>query len=484
MQDIENRIKNLIDSLEFRKKELLNSNKDSDELKEIDLVLNRVKDLYQAYLEKDGALKHKVALELVAYVRSPIFMRIIRKCNKGIAAFMMFVILFLASACNSKNRYSDNNNDNVIIGNTDNYHFWHVKFVNFDGSVEHQEVLNYSFLKPKIVKKVDGHKFLGWFLNGQLYDFNTPVQSDLELEARWIPEKYPNIKALSDSLENLVRDLGLNGLISSNAIDDFILVGFDIQDLGIILDILEKNKVLGYDVVVDCKDINLNNYKLLANLPREFFYWISISDDFSNVNLGEYLQGLKINTFVLDYNANVSESDLKKLLQVNGLNLKIYSKVFDKYAKLSTLASNSNRGLLSLSLNANANEQEVVLPNYEIVFVSNSNDVNANVVFQNGYVLIDYENMDNLNVAVPDKTVVRICCPSFEDIGSLENLFKSPIFTSLNNMGMLEVFCFDFYARGEITSEGITMYDNNGIKLGYFDGEKYHKVKYYARTLQ
>ena len=66
MQDIENRIKNLIDSLEFRKKELLNSNKDSDELKEIDLVLNRVKDLYQAYLEKDGALKHKVALELVA----------------------------------------------------------------------------------------------------------------------------------------------------------------------------------------------------------------------------------------------------------------------------------------------------------------------------------------------------------------------------------------------------------------------------------
>ncbi len=169
---------------------------------------------------------------------------------------------------------------------------------------------------------------------------------------------------------------------------------------------------------------------------------------------------------------------------MNGLNLKIYSKVFDKYAKLSTLASNSNIGSLSLSLNANANEQEVVLPNYEIVFVSNSNDVNANVVFQNGYVLIDYENMDNLNVAVPDKTVVRICCPSFEDIGSLENLFKSPIFTSLNNMGMLEVFCFDFYARGEITSEGITMYDNNGIKLGYFDGEKYHKVKYYARTLQ
>ena len=29
MQDIENRIKNLIDSLEFRKKELLNSNKDN-----------------------------------------------------------------------------------------------------------------------------------------------------------------------------------------------------------------------------------------------------------------------------------------------------------------------------------------------------------------------------------------------------------------------------------------------------------------------
>ena len=72
--------------------------------------------------------------------------------------------------------------------------------------------------------------------------------------------------------------------IRQEADQDAEKVGVLYKDCG--GDILEKNKALGYDVVVDCKDINLNNYKLLANLPREFFYWISISDDFSNVNLG------------------------------------------------------------------------------------------------------------------------------------------------------------------------------------------------------
>ena len=31
----------------------------------------------------------------------------------------------------------------------------------------------------------DGYEFLGWFLNGVYFDFDTPVEGDLKLEARW-----------------------------------------------------------------------------------------------------------------------------------------------------------------------------------------------------------------------------------------------------------------------------------------------------------
>lgn len=30
-----------------------------------------------------------------------------------------------------------------------------------------------------------GYIFLGWYLNGEKYDFNTPVKSNLNLEAKW-----------------------------------------------------------------------------------------------------------------------------------------------------------------------------------------------------------------------------------------------------------------------------------------------------------
>ena len=34
--------------------------------------------------------------------------------------------------------------------------------------------------------EVNDYVFKGWYLNGQLYDFNTPVTSDITLVAQWV----------------------------------------------------------------------------------------------------------------------------------------------------------------------------------------------------------------------------------------------------------------------------------------------------------
>ncbi len=31
----------------------------------------------------------------------------------------------------------------------------------------------------------EGYEFVGWYLDGKAYDFNTPVKSDINLEAKW-----------------------------------------------------------------------------------------------------------------------------------------------------------------------------------------------------------------------------------------------------------------------------------------------------------
>ena len=39
--------------------------------------------------------------------------------------------------------------------------------------------------KLKLFVKGDEYKFLGWYLDGEKFDFNTPIKKNINLEAKW-----------------------------------------------------------------------------------------------------------------------------------------------------------------------------------------------------------------------------------------------------------------------------------------------------------
>ena len=63
---------------------------------------------------------------------------------------------------------------------------YNVKFVSFDSVVATQVVEHGKTAERIKNPEVNDYVFKGWYLNGQLYDFNTPVTSDITLVAQWV----------------------------------------------------------------------------------------------------------------------------------------------------------------------------------------------------------------------------------------------------------------------------------------------------------
>lgn len=62
-----------------------------------------------------------------------------------------------------------------------------VSFDSVGGSnVSSLKVSRYEFIKEPEDPTKDGYVFAGWYLNGKLFDFNTKVKGDIELEAKWV----------------------------------------------------------------------------------------------------------------------------------------------------------------------------------------------------------------------------------------------------------------------------------------------------------
>lgn len=51
--------------------------------------------------------------------------------------------------------------------------------------IKSQEVKINDVVKEPEIPTADGYKFIGWYLNDELYDFNTPVKKNINLEAKW-----------------------------------------------------------------------------------------------------------------------------------------------------------------------------------------------------------------------------------------------------------------------------------------------------------
>ena len=55
-------------------------------------------------------------------------------------------------------------------------------------TIASQEIEDSKFATKPTDPKKDGHKFLGWYLNDQKYDFDTKVTKDIKLIAKWEKE--------------------------------------------------------------------------------------------------------------------------------------------------------------------------------------------------------------------------------------------------------------------------------------------------------
>ncbi len=51
--------------------------------------------------------------------------------------------------------------------------------------IQAEQVKKGDLVTEPTTPTADGYEFLGWYVDGQKYDFNTPVTHDLNLEAKW-----------------------------------------------------------------------------------------------------------------------------------------------------------------------------------------------------------------------------------------------------------------------------------------------------------
>jgi uncharacterized repeat protein (TIGR02543 family) len=54
-------------------------------------------------------------------------------------------------------------------------------------NVNNQYIVKGNYAKAPVNPTKEGYKFDGWYLNNDLYDFNTPVNSNIILIAKWVP---------------------------------------------------------------------------------------------------------------------------------------------------------------------------------------------------------------------------------------------------------------------------------------------------------
>ena len=70
-----------------------------------------------------------------------------------------------------------------------------VKFVSNDSVISTENVLEGLTVSAPELSKRDGYIFTGWTLNGENYNFDTPVSADIELVAQW--EKFVAVKTMN-----------------------------------------------------------------------------------------------------------------------------------------------------------------------------------------------------------------------------------------------------------------------------------------------
>ncbi len=106
---------------------------------------------------------------------------------KGI--FIITLVLLFATACGEDNQGSNNNNNNN--NNNNQPKIYEVIFDSNGGtSISKQNVLEGGVASKPANPIKNGYTFKGWYLDNQLYDFNTKITKSIILKAEYDKEKF------------------------------------------------------------------------------------------------------------------------------------------------------------------------------------------------------------------------------------------------------------------------------------------------------
>ena len=59
-----------------------------------------------------------------------------------------------------------------------------VKFKNVEGLSQY-EIVKGGYIQVPDEPIKSGYEFIGWYYNGELFNFNQPITENIEIEARW-----------------------------------------------------------------------------------------------------------------------------------------------------------------------------------------------------------------------------------------------------------------------------------------------------------
>lgn len=113
--------------------------------------------------------------------------------------------------------------------------------------------------RVKVIKspKVKNKVFIEWQLNGGKYDFNSKVNKDIELKAKWLPEIYVNITII-DNLEDknikLLSGTSIKDYVKTPTRDGYKFLGWYINDK-----IYDLSKTVTSNIVLKAKWEKIEN---------------------------------------------------------------------------------------------------------------------------------------------------------------------------------------------------------------------------------
>lgn len=59
-----------------------------------------------------------------------------------------------------------------------------IQFTNVENPIQY-EIVKGGYIQMPIEPTKQGYRFIGWYHNGSIFNFNTPIVEDIKLEAKW-----------------------------------------------------------------------------------------------------------------------------------------------------------------------------------------------------------------------------------------------------------------------------------------------------------